>query len=550
MTDYPLPDRLKRHAVRAAAALLCSLCLCETAFCGTIPLEDQRCRTTYEIFVYSFCDSDADGIGDLGGVRNKLDYIQDLGFDQIWLMPVCPSPTYHKYDVTDYMAIDPAYGTLEDFEALISDCHERGIRVITDLVLNHTSSQHPWFLEAAEYLKSLPDGAAADASACPTLDYYHFTQTPESGYTQIPDTSWYYEARFWEGMPDLNLDSEAVRDEIRKILSFWLEEGVDGFRLDAVTSYYTGNDDQNIRFLNWVKNAADESAADLPDADGSFSPYIVCEAWIDQSLYAAYYASGVDSMFDFAYAGAEGLLAKTVKGQVSAQKFTDSLKAEQELFASFSDSYVNAPFYTNHDLDRSAGYYAYDDGSRTKFALLNLMMSGNAFLYYGDEIGMKGSGKDENKRAPMMWVPEDTENPSAAGMCTGPEGMDSIKQKFPSAAEQENDPLSVLNYTKQAIAVRNKYNVIRDGIVIPIPELESDTVGAYRKVPGSPESGPDQESVEILFNTSEETQTVDLSSLSDPFLTLADCLCVSADPVLLDEGQLTLPPFSVAILKK
>ena len=163
---------------------------------------------------------------------------------------------------------------------------------------------------------------------------------------------------------------------------------------------------------------------------------------------------------------------------------------------------------------------------------------------------MKGSGNDENKRAPMIWVPEDTENPSAAGMCTGPEGMDSIKQKFPSAAEQENDPLSVLNYTKQAIAVRNKYNVIRDGIVIPIPELESDTVGAYRKVPGSPESGPDQESVEILFNTSEETQTVDLSSLSDPFLTLADSLCVSEDPVQLEEGQLTLPPFSVAILKK
>jgi len=551
MTDYPLPDRLKRHAVRAAAALLCSLCLCETAFCGTIPLEDQRCRTTYEIFVYSFCDSDADGIGDLGGVRNKLDYIQDLGFDQIWLMPVCPSPTYHKYDVTDYMAIDPAYGTLEDFEALIQDCHARGIRVITDLVLNHTSSQHPWFLEAAEYLKSLPEGAPADTSACPKLDYYHFTQTPESGYTQIPDTSWYYEARFWEGMPDLNLDSEAVRGEIRKILSFWLEEGVDGFRLDAVTYYYTGNDEQNIRFLNWVKDTADESAADLADAGGSFSPYIVCEAWIDQSLYAAYYASGVDSMFDFAYAGAEGLLAKTVKGQVSAQKFTDSLKAEQELFASFSDSYVNAPFYTNHDLDRSAGYYAYDDGSRTKFALgLNLMMSGNAFLYYGDEIGMKGSGKDENKRAPMLWVPEDTENPSAAGMCTGPEGMDSIKQKFPSAAEQENDPLSVLNYTKQAIAVRNKYNVIRDGIVIPIPELESDTVGAYRKVPGSAQSGPDQESIEILFNTSEENQTVDLSSLSDPFLTLADSLCVSKDPVLLEEGQLTLPPFSVAILKK
>ena len=101
-------------------------------------------------------------------------------------------------------------------------------------------------------------------------------------------------------------------------------------------------------------------------------------------------------------------------------------------------------------------------------------------------------------------------------------------------AEQEKEPLSVLNYTKQAIAVRNKYNVIRDGIVIPIPELESDTVGAYRKVTGSPESDPDQESIEILFNTSEENQTVDLTSQSDPFLTLADSLCVSEDPVLLE----------------
>ena len=119
MADYPFPGRLNRHVVRAAAALLCSLFLCEAAFCGTstdvsegtlsesaFHMEDQRCRTTYEIFVYSFCDSDSDGTGDLGGVRNKLDYIQDLGFDQIWLMPVCPSPTYHKYDVTDYMPME------------------------------------------------------------------------------------------------------------------------------------------------------------------------------------------------------------------------------------------------------------------------------------------------------------------------------------------------------------------------------------------------------------------------------------------------------------
>ena len=577
---------IKRITVKRYTAILLTILLslgsCIQGFCTQNNSADERCRTTYEIFVYSFCDSDGDGTGDLNGVRSKLDYIQELGFDQIWLMPVCPSPTYHKYDVTDYMAIDPAYGTMEDFEALIAECHGRGIRIITDLVLNHTSSQHPWFLEAADYLRQLPEGAVADVSACPKLDYYHFTQSPESGFAQIPDTSWYYEARFWEGMPDLNLDSEAVRDEIRNILSFWIGKGVDGFRLDAVTYYYTGSDEKNIEFLRWLKetavsiaSAADSSEEPAEDGNAENPPYIVCEAWIDQSLYAQYYASGVDSMFDFAYAGAEGLLAKTVKGKFGADRFVESLAAEQELYASFSDSYVNAPFYTNHDMDRSAGYYAYDNGSRTKFALgLNLLISGNAFLYYGDELGMKGSGKDENKRVPMYWVDEssvdseDPENPEnsmdsddpaadedagiAACMCSGPDGMDSVKQKFPSEAEQEKDPLSILNYAKQAIALRNKYDVIRDGRVIPVPELESEDVGVYLKVSESPDGknnpGASEESVEVIFNTSEEPQTVDLSASGNEFRTLADTLCVSEDPVTLESDILSLPPFGVAVL--
>lgn len=497
--------------------------------------EDTRCRTTYEIFVYSFCDSDGDGIGDLNGVRSKLDYIQDLGFDQIWLMPVCPSPTYHKYDVTDYMAIDPVYGTMEDFEALLSDCHERGICVITDLVLNHTSSEHPWFRAAADYLKALPDGQNPDPAACPEVGYYHFTRNAETGYAQLPDTSWYYEARFWEGMPDLDLDNSAVREEIREILSFWLAKGVDGFRLDAVTSYYTGSNTQNIEFLRWLKDAAVEAAANAsadtaadaaPESAAQSSgasapeqaemsirsPYIVCEAWTDQTVYAQYYASGADSMFDFACAGAEGLIAKTVKGNIGADRFVQSLADEQALFSSFSDSAVNAPFYTNHDLDRSAGYYAYDDGSRTKFALgLNLMMSGNAFLYYGDEIGMKGSGKDENKRAPMLWTADadgtgtgDADSIEAedgtgtddagsieaaggsgtddadsgrdgetafSGMCSGPPDMDAIKQKFPPVSEQEAAPLSILNYVKHAVSLRHAYDAIRCGTMEPVQAL-------------------------------------------------------------------------------
>ena len=217
---------------------------------------DDKNRTTYEIFVYSFCDSNGDGIGDLNGIRSKLDYIQDLGFDALWLTPVHPSSTYHKYDVDDYSAIDPAFGTMADYEALLKDCHERGIRVYLDLVLNHTSDDHEWFKAAADYFRELPEGWDPDPSYCKYCDYYHFTRKSGDGYAPLEGTEWYYEARFWSGMPDLNLSSDAVRSEIRDIMAFWLGKGVDGFRLDAVTSYVTGDAEANTEFLRWLTEAA------------------------------------------------------------------------------------------------------------------------------------------------------------------------------------------------------------------------------------------------------------------------------------------------------
>lgn len=147
---------------------------------------DDNYRTYYEILVYSFYDSDGDGIGNLQGVLDKLDYLNDgddttdtdLGINGIWLMPVMPSTTYHKYDTTDYENIDPQYGTLDDFQKLLTACHDRGIRVILDLAMNHSSSRHPWFLQATEYLKNLPEGAQPDPSECPYVDYYHFQGKP------------------------------------------------------------------------------------------------------------------------------------------------------------------------------------------------------------------------------------------------------------------------------------------------------------------------------------------------------------------------------------
>ena len=156
---------------------------------------DDNYRTWYEIFVYSFCDSDGDGIGDLAGVTSRLDYLQELGVNGIWLMPIHPSTSYHKYNVSDYYAIDPAYGTMEDFDAFLAECQARDIHVILDLVVNHSGSEHPWFKAAADYLRSIGDGEP-DPADCPYLDYYFFQKSSGGGYCNVTGTDWYYEARF------------------------------------------------------------------------------------------------------------------------------------------------------------------------------------------------------------------------------------------------------------------------------------------------------------------------------------------------------------------
>ena len=203
-------------AVDSQAAVLTEQALTQIRALGESP--DDNYRTWYEIFVYSFCDSNGDGIGDLQGVISKLDYLQELGITGIWFMPIHPSQSYHKYDVADYYDIDPDYGTMQDMEQLLAECETRGIKVITDLVLNHTGDDHPWFLSAVEYLKSLPAGAEPDAEQCKYVDYYYFSREQGAGYQSIAGSEWFYEGKFSPDMPDLNLANENVRAEIKDIM--------------------------------------------------------------------------------------------------------------------------------------------------------------------------------------------------------------------------------------------------------------------------------------------------------------------------------------------
>ncbi len=212
------------------------------------------------------------------------------------------------------------------------------------------------------------------------------------------------------------------------------------------------------------------------------------------------------------------------------------MAAEEELYAGYGAQAVNAPFYTNHDMARSTGYYAYDDGSRTKFAGgLNLMMSGSAFIYYGEETGLKGSGRDENKRAPMPWGTD------AAGLCAGPPGMDPQEAKFGTVEEQEADPNSVLCYYRNAVLVRNAFPAIACGRTRVLTDVSGQDIGVFiREADGA-------EPVIVAFNTSEESRQADLGAYAGR---LSAALTVSEEPVVYQKGILTLPPFGIAVLSQ
>ncbi len=510
----------------------------------TIPLNviDDSYRTYYEVFVYSFCDSDGDGIGDLQGLISKLDYINDgddstdtdLGCNGIWLMPVNPSPTYHKYDVMDYYDIDAAYGTMEDFQELLAACERRGIKVIMDLVLNHSSSQNPWFMEACDYLRELGDGEP-DVSECPSFAYYHFSKEKGAGCYAVEGTDWYYEAQFYSEMPDLNLDSEALRTEIEKIAGFWLDLGVGGFRLDAVKEFYTGNPKANIEFLSWFTGVVKERKEDA---------YLVGEAWLGISDYAQYYESGIDSLFNFAFADKGGIISKVVNGSPASRYGAESA-ALQETFGQYNENYIDAPFYTNHDMGRSAGYYAGENSEKqTKFAgAMNLLMSGSAFLYYGEELGMKGAGKDENKRAPMYW----SKDAEKEGMCAGPPDMDAFEMKFDSLEEQEQESDSIYHYYKKVIRIRNQNPEIARGEVTYLEELSGDSFCVLRK------QWEDSE-IMLIFHTGEGTEELDLKNLTLNGAEISEksirgTLETGEEKVVVTGQKAVMPSYSILVLK-
>ncbi len=362
----------------------------------------KRADVFYEIFVRAFADSDGDGIGDLKGVADKLDYLNDLGVAGIWLMPINPSPSYHGYDVEDYKAVNPDYGTMADFDAMLAKAHSLGIKVILDFVINHTSKTHPWFTSACSsttsqyrdyYLFSTNPQADIPAGNVPMTNYYDQWQWHAVG---SGTTDYKYMGMFSDWMPDLNfhniddVSGSAAYAAIVDAGKFWLDKGVDGFRLDAVKHIYQSEtSDENPRFLN-------KFYTDLKSY--SDNVYMVGEVLSNNDLVAPYYA-GLPALFNF-----EGWwkLDYAINNHHAKWYPKDMINFEA-MFARYRSSFYNCTKLSNHDEDRAGSILGGDIEKMKMAAKVLLTIEGDPYLYYGEEIGMLGLKPDENVREPFLW---------------------------------------------------------------------------------------------------------------------------------------------------
>jgi glycosidase len=428
------------------------------------PLEWARGATFYEVFVRSFADSDGDGIGDLRGLTAHLDYLNDgdpatttdLGITAIWLMPIFASPSYHGYDTVDYRAINPQYGTMADFESFIGAAHARGIHVILDLVVNHTSSAHPWFVESSSSPQS------------PKRDWYVW-RTDDPGWRQPwgGGPTWhqrngaYFYGIFGGGMPDLNYENPEVREEVKSIASFWLAHGVDGFRLDAARHLMAdgpGELQNNTPGTHtfWKEFSAHVRAT-APRA------ILVGENWTSTDKIAQYFGStatvaGGDELpmsFDFPLAGSIVRAVRTGDARpiVATLADIDSL---------YPAGVLDGTFLTNHDMPRVASELGSDPARLRSAAAILLTLPGTPFLYYGEELGLTGNKPDPNIRTPMPW--DDGE--AGGGFTTGTPwrsfapGRDQV-----NVAAERAAPGSLLDFYRRLVHLRASSPALRRGTI-------------------------------------------------------------------------------------
>lgn len=476
--------------------------------------ENYEGRTFYEIFVRSFNDSDGDGIGDINGITEKLDYLEELGINGVWLMPINKATSYHGYDVEDYYAIEEDYGTMEDLERFIEEAHKRDIKVIMDLVLNHTSVENPWF-------KSAKEGNESEYR-----DYYLWSKDMNDkikvspmntrAWVQNGDKDELYYAIFWGGMPDLNFDNPKVVEEAKNIAKFYLDKGIDGFRLDAA-KWLFNEKEKNLQFWSYFNEYTKSVNSDS---------ILVGEVWDNApSIYE--YTNSLDSFFEFS-------MGKYIMDRITGKSianFVDDYNNIEEIYKDENEDFIMSTFLTNHDQVRIMTVFN-DDFKMKMAATMNLTLPGTPYIYYGEETGTIGRKPDEKLREPFVWSAKDE------SLNASYREVSSDKDKV-AVDVQEEDKESILNFYKKLLNCKNNYKSLRYGTASSIKSDNNNLLVMVREFEG--------ETSYVIVNASEEETAIDIPKGKYKIIlnTIED-----DGKTLKSNGSLSVPKESIMIITK
>jgi alpha-glucosidase len=517
----------------------------------------------YEIYPRSFADSNDDGVGDLNGIASKLDYLKELGVDAIWISPCFPSPQVDfGYDVSDYENIDPMYGTLADFDNLAKEAKKRGIRIILDFVVNHTSDQHPWFLDS----KSSRTSAHRDwyiwrDGKGPGQPPNNWTSTfGGSAWKFDPTTNQYYYHYFYAQQPDLNWRNPAVRDAMFDVTRWWYKRGVSGFRLDAVDTLF---EDPNLKDnpAKPGKNAFGDPFQEkkyntkLPEVHDAlrglrkvadeYDAVLIGETWTaDIAELDQYYGKNHDELqlpMDFLF---------TTVNKLSPAEFRKQIAAVNS--ASGWPTFV----ISNHDIVRS--YDRYGDGGHNDeiaklMAGLYLTLRGSPIIYYGEELGMKTTpptrkedvkdpigrsgwpkekGRD-GERTPMQW-----DQSANAGFSKATPWLPvPATAKTHNVADESKDPNSILAFYQRVLKIRHSNLALANGDYVPINENDQNVLSYLRVYRG--------QAVLVALNMSGARQKISFSTSAHGFTSAKSLLATENSAAKGD--MVTLDPYGVFI---
>ena len=563
----------RRQGRRACTALCIALLLAgcstsrKTTAAATPALDPNwwKGAVLYEVYPRSFGDTNADGIGDLNGVTAHLDYLQELGVDGIWITPFYPSPQVDfGYDITDYNAIDPQYGTMSDFDQLVGEADKHKIKIITDLVLNHTSDQHPWFLESRS------------SRTNPKADWYVWVDgkpdTPPNNWLSIfghsawewdPTRQQYYYHAFYKQQPDLNWRNRQVRDAMYNMIRAWMNRGVAGFRLDAVPQLFEDPKLTNEKFLEGKTSYADRRTErihtdNLPEVHDVYKELRqVVNSRPGTVLIGETYLPNVQQLAE-AYGSNNDELQLPMDTQygmhskLSADVFRSKLRDAETMLNGQMPLFV----FDNHDNRRSWNRFGdgkHDDAIARLIATLLLTPRATVLIYYGQELGMSNNdpksvddvkdpigkigwpkeiGRD-GERTPMQWNPSQNAGFSSATSTWLPVAPN---YSTVNVASESANPGSLLNYYRTLIRLRKQNPALRDGDFRLIDDKNPDVLSFVRSTNGT--------TVLVSMNVSgsPRTLTFDAASIGVPGRSLTPLVqSFEAAPQSLD--KFVLPPY-------